>query len=64
MTGGCFCFGIFIFWISEGSHSFARVLLMCDEGQLAEKKWTDEAITEALNIHRNTVGRMVLVLAS
>ena len=36
----------------------ARVLLMCDEGELAEKKWTDEEIAEALNIHRNTVGRI------
>lgn len=36
----------------------ARVLLMCDEGELAEKKWTDEEIAEALNIHRNSVGRI------
>ena len=36
----------------------ARVLLMCDEGELSQKKWTDEAIAEALNLHRNTVGRI------
>ena len=36
----------------------ARVLLMCDEGELAQKKWTDEEIGEALNIHRNSVGRI------
>ena len=36
----------------------SRVLLMCDEGELSQKKWTDEAIAEALNLHRNTVGRI------
>ena len=29
---------------------------MCDEGELSEKKWTDEAYALALNLHRNTVG--------
>lgn len=36
----------------------AQVLLMCDEGDLAIKKWTDEQISSALNLHRNTVGRI------
>lgn len=36
----------------------AQVLLMCDEGEGAIKKWTDEEISAALNLHRNTVGRI------
>lgn len=36
----------------------AQVLLMCDEGAGATKKWTDEQISLALNLHRNTVGRI------
>lgn len=36
----------------------ARILLLCDEGEQAKRKWTDEEIGEALQIHRNTVGRI------
>ncbi len=36
----------------------AQVLLMCDEGGDRPQKWTDEEIGEALNLHRNTVGRI------
>jgi hypothetical protein len=36
----------------------AQVLLMCDEGNQATRKWTDEEISSALNIHRNSVGRI------
>ncbi|BAY76778.1 transposase [Nostoc linckia NIES-25] len=36
----------------------AQVLLMCDEGEDATKKWTDEQISLALNLHRNTVVRI------
>src|SRR5919202_1743554 len=36
----------------------AQVLLMCDEGEGVTKKWTDEEISLALNLHRNTVGRI------
>lgn len=36
----------------------AQVLLMCDEGCDRTPKWTDEEIATALNIHRNTVGRI------
>jgi hypothetical protein len=36
----------------------ARILLMCDEGNLALRKWTDPEIAEALQVHRNTVGRI------
>lgn len=36
----------------------ARILLMCDEGEQAKRKWTDEEIAEALEVHRNTVGRI------
>ncbi len=36
----------------------AQVLLMCDEGTQAKRKWTDEEIGSALNIHRNSVGRI------
>jgi transposase len=36
----------------------AQVLLMSDEGELAPKKWKDEEISAALNLHRNTVGRI------
>ena len=36
----------------------AQVLLMADEGEEATRHWTDEAIAAALNMHRNTVGRI------
>lgn len=36
----------------------ARILLMCDEGETATRKWTDEEIAEALQVHRNSVGRI------
>ena len=36
----------------------ARILLMSDEGEQATRKWTDEEIGEALQVHRNTVGRV------
>lgn len=36
----------------------ARILLMCDEGEQATRKWRDEEIAEALRVHRNTVGRI------
>lgn len=36
----------------------AQVLLMADEGEGATRHWTDEAIAAALNLHRNTVGRI------
>jgi transposase len=36
----------------------ARILLMCDEGEQAYRKWTDEEIAEVLQVHRNTVGRI------
>jgi transposase len=36
----------------------ARILVMCDEGENAKRKWTDAEIAEALQIHRNTVGRI------
>ena len=36
----------------------ARILLMCDEGEHVRRKWTDEEIAEALQVHRNTVGRI------
>jgi transposase len=36
----------------------ARILLMCDEGETATRKWTDEQIASALQIHRNSVGRI------
>jgi len=36
----------------------ARILLMCDEGEQAPRKWTDEEIGEVLQVHRNTVGRI------
>ena len=36
----------------------ARILLMCDEGKQAPRKWTDPEIAEALQVHRNTVGRI------
>jgi transposase len=36
----------------------ARILLMCDEGEDASRKWTDEEIAVALNLHRNTVARV------
>lgn len=36
----------------------ARILLMCDEGEQAKRKWTDEEIAQALQVHRNTVGRI------
>jgi transposase len=36
----------------------ARIVLMCDEGEQRTRKWTDEEIAEALQVHRNTVGRI------
>ncbi|NES72264.1 MAG: helix-turn-helix domain-containing protein [Okeania sp. SIO2D1] len=36
----------------------AQVLLMCDEGTQANKKWTDREISSALNVQINTVGRI------
>lgn len=36
----------------------AQILLMSDEGKEAERKWTDPEIAQALNLHRNTVGRV------
>jgi len=36
----------------------ARILLMCDEGEQAHRSWKDEEIGEALQVHRNTVGRI------
>ncbi len=36
----------------------ARILLMCDEGEQATKKWTDKEIGEALQVHQNTVLRI------
>ena len=36
----------------------ARILLMCDEGEQATRKWTDEEIAEALQVHRNTILRI------
>ncbi len=36
----------------------ARILLMCDEGEQAPRKWTDDEIAESLGVHRNTVGRI------
>jgi transposase len=36
----------------------ARILLMCDEGEQGIRKWTDEEIAQALQVHRNTVGRI------
>lgn len=36
----------------------AQVLLMSDEGEGAQRKWTDIEISEALNLHVNTVGRI------
>lgn len=36
----------------------AQVLLMSDESEFAVKHWTDEEIATALNLHRNTVGRI------
>lgn len=36
----------------------AQVLLMSDEGEQAQGKWTDNQIAQALNLHRNTVGRI------
>lgn len=36
----------------------ARILLMCDEGETATRKWTDEEIASALQVHRNSVGRI------
>ncbi len=31
---------------------------MSDEGELATRTWTDNEIAQALNLHRNTVGRI------
>ncbi|EGJ30467.1 hypothetical protein LYNGBM3L_06200 [Moorena producens 3L] len=36
----------------------AQILLMSDEGGEAKRKWTDNEIALALNLHRNTVGRV------
>lgn len=36
----------------------AQILLMCDEAEQTKRSWTDEEIAEALNVHRNTVGRV------
>ncbi len=36
----------------------AQILLMSDEGEGATRKWTDVEISEALNLHVNTVGRI------
>lgn len=36
----------------------AQVLLMSDESELAPRRWTDDEIAAALNLHRNTVGRI------
>ena len=36
----------------------AQVLLMSDEGDLSTKRWTDDEIAAALNLHRNSVGRI------
>ena len=36
----------------------AQILLMCDESPQASRKWTDQEISSALNLHRNTVGRI------
>ncbi|NEO17845.1 MULTISPECIES: IS630 family transposase [unclassified Moorena] len=36
----------------------AQILLMSDEGELARRTWTDNEIAQALNLHRNTVGRI------
>jgi transposase len=36
----------------------AQILLMSDEGKGAKRKWTDEEIADALNLHRNTVSRV------
>lgn len=36
----------------------ARILLMCDEGEQGKRKWTDEEIAQALQVHRNTVARI------
>lgn len=36
----------------------AQILLMSDESDLAPRKWTDVEIAAALNVHRNSVGRV------
>ena len=36
----------------------AQILLMSDEGEFAPRKWTDVEIATALNVHRNSVGRV------
>lgn len=36
----------------------AQILLMSDEGEQTQRKWTDEEIAQSLNLHRNTVGRI------
>lgn len=36
----------------------AQILLMSDEGELAPRKWSDVEISQALNVHRNTIGRI------
>lgn len=50
--------------VSRNGHSpakkilHAQILLMCDEGKDANRRWSDEEIAAALNVHRNTVGRI------
>ena len=36
----------------------AQILLMCNEAITTQRTWSDEEIAEALNVHRNTVGRV------
>lgn len=36
----------------------AQVLLMSDEGEQASRRWTDDEIGAALNLHRNSVARI------
>lgn len=36
----------------------AQILLMCNEAEQTKRNWSDEEIAEALNVHRNTVGRV------
>jgi hypothetical protein len=35
----------------------ARILLMCDQGEQATRKWTDEEIAEALRVHSKVIWR-------
>lgn len=45
-------------YTSAKKNQHARILLMCNEGKQAKRKWTDEEIGEVLQVHRNTVGRI------